>query len=80
MRADLNPNLRLILDRINILVAAEDLHLGDYRIGLSYLMVLNMIVLSDNEGLHQRDPQQFRQRFETALSMAVAALESSYTQ
>lgn len=80
MRPDLNPNLRLILDRINILVAAEDLYLGDYRIGLSYLMVLNMIVLSDNEGLHQRDPQQFRQRFETALSMAVAALESSYTQ
>ncbi|AUW58750.1 hypothetical protein C1T17_12245 [Sphingobium sp. SCG-1] len=78
-RADLNQNLRRILDQINTLVAAEDPHFGDYRIGLSYLVVLNMIVLSNNEGLHKREPEQFRRRFETALTMAVAALESSYT-
>lgn len=79
MRPDLNQNLRRILDQINTLAAAEDAHLGDYRIGLSHLLVLNVIVLSDNEGLHKRDPEQFRKRFETALTMAVAALESSYT-
>ncbi len=76
-RPDLNRNLRRILDRMNELVGAEDLHLGDYRIALSYLVVINMLVLSDNEGLQKHDPDRFRKRYETALTMAVAALESS---
>lgn len=77
-RPDLNRNLRWLLDRINRLVSAEDLHLGDYRIALSYLVVINMMVLSDNESLQKRKPKQFRQRFDIALGMAVAALEGSY--
>lgn len=78
-RPDLNRNLRSILDRINKLVRAEDLHLGDYRIALSYLVVINMLVLSNNEDLHRRDPDRFRQRFDTSMAMAVAALEISCT-
>lgn len=76
-RPDINRNLRRILDRMNELVTAEDLHMGDYRIALSYLMVINMVVLSDNENLHKKEPKRFRHRFETALAMAVTALESS---
>lgn len=76
-RPDLNGNLRWLLDRINRMVAAEDLYLGDYRIALSYLVVINMMVLSDNESLQKREPEQLRNRFDVALAMAVAGLESS---
>lgn len=76
-RPDLNHNLRRILNRINRMVGAEDLYLGDYRIALAYLVVTNMLVLSDNEGLSKRDPKQFRRRFEVALDMGVAALTRS---
>lgn len=78
-RPDLNANLRWLLDRINRMVGAEDLYLGDYRLALSYLVVINMLVLSDNEGLQKRKPKQFRERFEIALTMAVAALERSFS-
>lgn len=74
-RPDLNRNLRTLLDRINHLVSAEDPYLGDYRIALAYLVVINMLVLSDNENLQKRDPALFRRRFEVSLDMAVAALE-----
>lgn len=77
IRPDLNGNLRRILDRVNAIVAAEDMQMGDYRIALSYLVVTNMLVLSDNERLQQRDPALFRRRFEVALSMAVAAMKNS---
>ncbi|WP_159982265.1 TetR/AcrR family transcriptional regulator [Novosphingobium sp. 18050] len=76
-RPDLSTNLRRILDQVNELVAAEDLYLGDYRVALSYLVVINTLVLSDNEGLPKHDPARFRKRFDISLDMAVAALERS---
>lgn len=76
-RPDLNHNLRRILNRINSIVGTEDLYLGDYRIALGYLVVTNMLVLSDNEGLSKRDPERFRRRFEVALDMGVAAVARS---
>lgn len=76
-RPDISINLRALMGRINAIVDAEDPRLGDYRIALAYLIVTNMLVLSDNEDLQRRDPGRFRQRFEVALDMAVAALERS---
>lgn len=76
-RPDLNYHLRRILNRINTMVGAEDLYLGDYRIALAYLVVTNMLVVSDNEGLEGRDPAQFHHRFEVALDMGVTALAKS---
>lgn len=76
-RPDLNHNLRKILNRINHLVDAEGPHLGDYRIALSFLVVINMLVLSDNENLAERNPELFRRRFDISLAMAVAALLKS---
>ncbi|RYD21171.1 MAG: TetR/AcrR family transcriptional regulator, partial [Spirochaetia bacterium] len=55
-RPDLSHNLQRVLAHIYKLVGAEDQLLGDYRIALSYLIIINMLVLSDHEGLHQRDP------------------------
>lgn len=79
-RPDLTPNLRAITGHINAIVNADASPLGDYRIALSYLVVINMLVLSDNEDLEKRDPVGFRNRFETALAMATAALERSCEQ
>lgn len=76
-RPDLSRNLRRIIDALYVLVDAEHPEEGDYRIALSYLVVINMMVLSDNEGLSARDPQRLRGRFETTLAMAIAALEQS---
>jgi AcrR family transcriptional regulator len=76
-RPELGRNLRRILNRVNEVTGAEDLHLGDYRLGLSYLVVTNILVLSDNENLRERDPAQFRHRFEVAVLMAVTALQRS---
>jgi AcrR family transcriptional regulator len=76
-RPDLSRNLRTILTRINAIANAEDPYLGDYRIALAYLVVINMMVLSDNENLPKRDPERFRKRFDIALDMATAALEAS---
>lgn len=76
-RPDINRNLRTLLDVINERVGAADPVLGDYRIALSYMVVTNMLVLSDNENLHRKDPETFRHRFEVSLAMAVAALERS---
>jgi AcrR family transcriptional regulator len=73
-RPDLSHNLRRILACIYKLVDADDQQLGDFRIALSYLVIINMLVLSDNEGLYKRDPALLRHRFETALAMAIAAL------
>lgn len=51
-RPDLSYNLQRILAHIYELVSAEDQRLGDYRVALSHLVVINMLVLSDHEGLH----------------------------
>ncbi|AOR75745.1 helix-turn-helix domain-containing protein [Novosphingobium resinovorum] len=76
-RPDLSRNLRTTINHINAIVDAEDPYLGDYRIALAYLVVINMMVLSDNENLPKRDPERFRQRFDIALDMATVALEAS---
>ncbi|MGE4430398.1 MAG: helix-turn-helix domain-containing protein [Sphingobium sp.] len=74
---ELSSNLRRVLNNIYSLVVAEDKHRGDYRVALSYMMVTNMIELSDNEGIAKRSMAQFRNRFEVALTMATAALQRS---
>lgn len=76
-RPDLSRNLRTTISHVNAIVDAENPYLGDYRIALAYLLVINMMVLSDNEGLPKRDPASFHRRFETSLDMAVIALERS---
>jgi TetR/AcrR family transcriptional regulator, regulator of cefoperazone and chloramphenicol sensitivity len=65
------------LRRIQDLVEQRLAHLPpdciEQRITLAYQIFANMLVISDSGGIPQRDPEQFRQRIENALSMIVAA-------
>jgi AcrR family transcriptional regulator len=46
----------------------------DYRTGLTQLIFSNMLVMSDNERLQERDPEAFAERINSALAMATSAL------
>lgn len=73
-RPDISTNLRLTMRRILALIRSAS-ETEDYRIALAYMVVTNMLVVWDNEGVRHDDPL-LRERYEVALAMAVAALEA----
>lgn len=73
-RPDLSLTLREVIGRLSRLISGEE-DMSDYRIALSYMIVTNVLVICDNEGVSRRDPEQLRNRFDIALAMAAAALE-----
>jgi AcrR family transcriptional regulator len=73
-RPDISVNLRTTIARLSSLISADET-MSDYRIALAYMMVTNVLVICDNEGVSRSNPVQLRQRFDTALAMAAVALE-----
>jgi AcrR family transcriptional regulator len=69
-----------MLRRLNSEIEARLAHLPSTlvisRIALSYLMFVNMLVRSDNDGVSVRGGIAFEQRIEDCLTMAAAALSA----
>lgn len=72
---DLSVNLRRIITRLCAIISAKE-DMTDYRIALAYMIVTNVLVICDNEGVSTGDPAGLRERFEVSLMMASAALRA----
>lgn len=72
---ELSVNLRRIIKRLCAIISAEE-DMTDYRIALAYMVITNVLVICDNEGISATDPAKLRERFETSLLMSAAALRA----
>ena len=77
---DTRPDISVSIRRLLALIYNELGPLshvdGDFRMVLAHLVFCNQLVLADNEGLPDRDPQAFGRYVETSLVMATAALKA----
>lgn len=69
-----NVELRSVMRDILSICGLSEAKSGDPRVAIAYLVFCNMLVLSDNDELKDRDPKAFEQRVESTLNMVTGAL------
>lgn len=81
---DTRPDIAATVRRLNQLIydciGVTSHHDGDFRLVLAHLVFCNMLVLADNEGVSNGDPNGLRRYVDTGLTMAIAALQAGIGQ